>query len=144
MRNNYTGFGGSLDLNAIVEFIDSGRNVLLAANSVVSDTMRALAAEVGVEIDEKGTKVFDHFYHAKRIDQAPDHNLIAATDVVSSKAILPNGVKVCDENLNFHTVWRACLSWCHVLHAVRLPTRACRALCCSVVWPQLSPLTHSW
>lgn len=88
----FAGFGGSIELSSILEFIDSGRNVLLAVSTNVSDTMRALAAEVGVDLEEKGTSVFDHFGHAVVGDQA-DHTLIVARDAVDSKAILPHGLK---------------------------------------------------
>ena len=72
---------------AILEFIDSGRNVLVAASSDVSDTIRTLAAEVGVDLDEKGSKVFDHFSHAS-LEGTADHTLLIAKDAVKSEAIL--------------------------------------------------------
>lgn len=93
MNPRNAGFGGSLDVPAILEFIDSGRNVLLAANSQVSDTMRTLAAEVGIDVDEKGTKVFDHFSFSSLGGKA-DHTLIAASSFVDAPAILGKGVKV--------------------------------------------------
>ena len=76
---------------AILEFVDSGHNLLLAVNSEVSDTMRLLAAEVGVDLDEKGTSVFDHF----GAQQAGDPTLIATTEVAQLRSIFgEQGVKV--------------------------------------------------
>lgn len=77
-----TGFGGEVDVPGILEFIDSGRNVLLAASSEVSDTLRTIAAEVGVELDEKGTSVFDH------MSGQGDPKLIASTELAKLSSFL--------------------------------------------------------
>jgi hypothetical protein len=77
------GFGGTLDAQTILDFVDSGHNVLLAASSDVSEAMRGLAAEFGVDLDDKGTKVFDHFSHGS-IHGAEDHTLVASSDLVDS------------------------------------------------------------
>lgn len=53
-------FGGSLSVEAITSFIDGGGNVLVVADSSVGDTIRELAMECGVEIDEENTSVIDH------------------------------------------------------------------------------------
>jgi oligosaccharyltransferase complex subunit beta len=53
-------FGGTIDVAAITSFIDGGGNVLVAADSNVGETIRDLASECGVEIDEEGTAVIDH------------------------------------------------------------------------------------
>ena len=79
----YAGFGGSLDAQTILDFVDSGHNVLLAASSDVSEAMRNLAAEFGVDLDDKGTKVFDHFGHGS-VNGAEDHTLVASSDLVDS------------------------------------------------------------
>jgi len=78
------GFGGAIDVATILEFIDSGRNVLLAASSEVSDTMRTLAAEVGVDLDEKGSSVYDHM----GAQQDGDPTLIASSEVARLSNIL--------------------------------------------------------
>lgn len=43
--------GGALDVAQIAEFVDSGRDVLLAVDSGVSEELRELAQELGVDID---------------------------------------------------------------------------------------------
>jgi oligosaccharyltransferase complex subunit beta len=66
--------------------VDSGKNLLLAASSDASDAIRSLALECGVELDDKGTAVYDHFSH-QAAGGASDPTLIATTAVVDSKAI---------------------------------------------------------
>lgn len=57
---NIKEFGGLMDISSIIDFIDSGHNILIAADEHVSDPIRELAAEVGVEFDEEGKIVLDH------------------------------------------------------------------------------------
>lgn len=91
----------------MLEFIDSGRNVIIAASSEVSDTIRSLIAEVGIDLDDKGTKVFDHFSSAS----ASDHTLVASSEAVQSTAILGKGIKVSQLfNDHFATLDRQILS----------------------------------
>ncbi len=89
------GFGGGLDVRSILEFVDSGRNLILAGSSQASETLRTLAAEVGVDIDDKGTSVYDHFSHAVGANGQPDHTLVVAKDLVASPAIFGALPKVC-------------------------------------------------
>ena len=46
------GFGGSVDQNAILEFIDAGHDMILAADSSANDLIRGIATECGVDFDE--------------------------------------------------------------------------------------------
>lgn len=87
------GFGGSIDVPAILEFVDSGRDLIVVGSSQVSETIRTLAAEVGVDLDDKGTSVFDHFSHALGADGQPDHTLVVTTDIVSSSGILGSDIQ---------------------------------------------------
>ncbi len=69
-------FGGSIDLNAITDFIDNGGgNVLVAASSDVGDILRDLGMEVGLELDERGTSVIDHLNYD--VKDEGGHTLIA-------------------------------------------------------------------
>lgn len=68
--------------------MDAGRNVLIAASTEVSELMRTLATEVGVDLDDKGTKVFDHFSYATFADGKQDHTAVLTRDVVQSAAIV--------------------------------------------------------
>jgi hypothetical protein len=47
-----SGFGGSVDQNAVLEFIDAGHDMILAADSSASDLIRGIATECGVDFDE--------------------------------------------------------------------------------------------
>jgi len=51
-----------VDVPSILDFIDEGHNVLLAADSTVSDPSREIATECGVEFDEEDSYVLDHFH----------------------------------------------------------------------------------
>eukprot|EP00729_Bicosta_minor_P002668 gene2668-33999_t len=56
-----TGLGErNLQSSTIAEFIDSGGNVLVAADSNTADFTRDVAANCGFELDEAGTAVIDH------------------------------------------------------------------------------------
>ncbi|CAL9073125.1 unnamed protein product [Musa textilis] len=45
-------FGGSLDLVAVLDFVDAGNDLILAADSSASDLMREIATDCGVDFDE--------------------------------------------------------------------------------------------
>lgn len=45
--------GGAVDAAQIVEFADSGRDVLLAVDSDVSEELRSLGQDLGVDIDTR-------------------------------------------------------------------------------------------
>lgn len=46
------GFGGSVDVAAILDFVDSGRDLIIAADTNASDLIRELAAETGADFDD--------------------------------------------------------------------------------------------
>lgn len=45
--------GGAIDAAQVVEFVDAGRDVLLAVDSDVSEELRSLAQDLGVDIDAR-------------------------------------------------------------------------------------------
>jgi hypothetical protein len=53
-------FGGTVDVQAITNFIDGGGNVLVAASSNIGEAIRDLGSECGIEFDEEKTAVIDH------------------------------------------------------------------------------------
>jgi oligosaccharyltransferase complex subunit beta len=81
-------FTGTTSTESLVEFIDAGGNIIVTADVETGDAIRDLASEVGVEIDESGNSVIDHFnfdekdegYHTK-IRTSPD-NLISSEHIV--------------------------------------------------------------
>ncbi|KAL8549752.1 hypothetical protein ACS0TY_008550 [Phlomoides rotata] len=83
-------FGGSLDLEGVLDFVDSGHDLILAADSSASDLIRSIAAECGVDFDEDPSAVvIDHTGYAVSETEG-DHSLIAADDFIQSDVILGN------------------------------------------------------
>ncbi|KAJ3670198.1 hypothetical protein LUZ60_010522 [Juncus effusus] len=81
-------FGGSLDQNAILEFVDAGHDLILAADSFASDLIRGIATECGADFDEDpAALVIDHSCYAVSETEG-DHTLIAADDLIQAKVIL--------------------------------------------------------
>lgn len=83
-----------MDTSSILEFVDAGHNLLVAASSEVSETVRSLAVECGVDVDERGTKVYDHFSHAS-LGGSADHTTVASLDVARLSAVFAKDIKVC-------------------------------------------------
>ncbi|KAE8124288.1 hypothetical protein FH972_019187 [Carpinus fangiana] len=48
-----SGFGGPVDLAAILDFVDSGHDLIIVADSNASDLIREIATESGVDFDEE-------------------------------------------------------------------------------------------
>eukprot|EP01104_Vermistella_antarctica_P016201 TRINITY_DN5488_c2_g1_i1.p1 TRINITY_DN5488_c2_g1~~TRINITY_DN5488_c2_g1_i1.p1 ORF type:complete len:453 (-),score=121.04 TRINITY_DN5488_c2_g1_i1:6-1337(-) len=82
-------FGGSVDVDALLDFIDDGRNILIATGTKVSDSVRDLARECGVEFDDDHTAVYDHF-NFDSSDFDGDHTLIVADRFANAPVILAN------------------------------------------------------
>ena len=62
----FLGFGGALDLAAVLDFVDSGHDLIIAADSSSSDLIKSVATECGVDFDEVGVEfmmywIFFHF-----------------------------------------------------------------------------------
>jgi oligosaccharyltransferase complex subunit beta len=85
--------GGGLTADSIVEFIDDGGNVMIAAGPETGNLIRDLAAEVGMELDEDGTSVIDHLNFDPR-DEG-NHDLI-----VSEHANLIRSEKIVGKTTN--------------------------------------------
>ncbi|EPS64575.1 hypothetical protein M569_10206, partial [Genlisea aurea] len=81
-------FGGSIDAAAILDFVDSGHDLILAADASPSELIREIAVECGVEFDEDPqASVIDHTSYAVSETEG-DHTLIAADDLIESEVIL--------------------------------------------------------
>lgn len=83
-----TGVGANSDHTTLLEFIDAGKDVLIAVESSASELMRSLAADVGFDLDAKGALMTDHVGYVK--SAMVDHTLIASEEFVQSSAILGN------------------------------------------------------
>ena len=64
--------------------MDAGHGLLLAVDSLVSESQRELAADFGVDLEPSGHVVIDHFRHAAG---DPDHVAVLAEAVVESAGI---------------------------------------------------------
>lgn len=84
--------GGAVDVEQLVEFVDAGHDLLLAVDSSVSEEMRALADQLGVDVDASGHSVIDHFNYDATTGAA-DHATVLASNYVQSEAVLPGGLK---------------------------------------------------
>nr|GMD00128.1 dolichyl-diphosphooligosaccharide--protein glycosyltransferase 48 kDa subunit [Ipomoea batatas] len=81
-------FGGSVDAASILDFVDSGHDLILAADASASDLIREIVTECGVDFDEDpAALVIDHMSYAVS-DTEGDHTLIVATDFIQSEVIL--------------------------------------------------------
>ncbi|KAI5314297.1 hypothetical protein L3X38_043473 [Prunus dulcis] len=81
-------FGGSIDLAAIIDFVDSGHDLIIAADTNASDLIRQIAVECGVDFDEDpAAVVIDHTSYAVS-DTEGDHTVIASDDFIKSDVIL--------------------------------------------------------
>lgn len=79
----------SLGADDVVEFINAGHNVLLAADTGVSETIRDIASECGAELAGPTTAVIDH-HNFDKSDFEGRHTAIIADDVIDAPVILGN------------------------------------------------------
>jgi oligosaccharyltransferase complex subunit beta len=86
------GFGGKINSKEILEFVDAGRNLLLVAEPGSGDAIRSLAAESGVDLDDKNTAVYDHF-HYQAAGGVSDHTLVTST-ITGPSPIVPDKLPV--------------------------------------------------
>ncbi|KAF2283602.1 hypothetical protein GH714_012154 [Hevea brasiliensis] len=87
-------FGVALDLAAVLDFVDSGHDLIVAADASASDLIKSIATECGVDFDESLRNIagsigfgFDHKNFAVSEIEG-DHTLIAADDFIQSDVIL--------------------------------------------------------
>ncbi|KAK1292251.1 Dolichyl-diphosphooligosaccharide--protein glycosyltransferase 48 kDa subunit [Acorus calamus] len=81
-------FGGSLNLAAVLDFVDSGHDLILSADETASDLIRDIAIECGIDFDEdQSSVVIDHISYAVS-EKEGDHTLIASDDFIRSDVIL--------------------------------------------------------
>lgn len=78
---------GSLDAPALLTFLDDGGNLLVAGDSEISEPIRALAAECGVEFHESGSAVMDHVSF-DAADVTGDHTRILASTYTAASPIV--------------------------------------------------------
>uniref|UniRef100_A0A5S6Q6K1 Dolichyl-diphosphooligosaccharide--protein glycosyltransferase 48 kDa subunit n=1 Tax=Trichuris muris TaxID=70415 RepID=A0A5S6Q6K1_TRIMR len=89
-------FGGSAAVNDLPKYIDSGGNVLVAADSKLGYGIAVLANQCGLEFDAENAYVIDHFHYNKIGDNgrhtllvAPPGNLDHVQPIVGSRQLAP-------------------------------------------------------
>ncbi|KAI9182065.1 hypothetical protein LWI28_021725 [Acer negundo] len=81
-------FGGSINVASIADFVDSGHDLIIAADTNASDLIREISTESGVDFDENAAAmVIDHTGYAVSNTDG-DHTLIATDDLIKSDVIL--------------------------------------------------------
>ncbi|CAL5403654.1 unnamed protein product [Camellia sinensis] len=81
-------FGGSIDLAAIMDFVDAGYDLIMGANSSASNLIREIAPDCGVDFDEDpGAMVIDHISYAVS-DTDGNLTLIASAEFIQSEVLL--------------------------------------------------------
>jgi oligosaccharyltransferase complex subunit beta len=76
----------------MLEFVDTNHNIFLVSSTTLSNELRELATDSGLQIDEEGTTVFDHFQFEKEKDKEQNHNVIYSNDYPYSKTVLGDKV----------------------------------------------------
>ncbi|XP_071945509.1 dolichyl-diphosphooligosaccharide--protein glycosyltransferase 48 kDa subunit-like [Antedon mediterranea] len=81
-------FGGSIGEESVLDFIDGGGNVLIAAGSSIGEPIREIGSNCGVEFDEENTAVIDHLNFDVKDEGM--HTLIVAdpANIIDSKIIV--------------------------------------------------------
>jgi len=70
----------------VLEFIDNGGNVIIAADSNIGDIVREISTECNVEFDEESTNVIDHLNY-DIADPSGDHTLIVSNHLADAPII---------------------------------------------------------
>jgi len=78
-------FAGTVDTDSILNFIDDGYSVILAVDPQLSEAIREVASECGVNFPADGSYVIDHLHHD--VSDQGDHTLITADDVNTNPLI---------------------------------------------------------
>lgn len=83
-----TELGGQVTVPTLIDFVDEGHDLLLAVGSDVTEEMRDLAAELGVDVEPAGMIVRDHFHH----DGIKGPSVIAAGKHIDTNAVFDKAV----------------------------------------------------
>ena len=69
-------FGRRLSIKEVIDFVDSGRNLMLIGSPELSKRVFDVGAECGIDFETSGSNVLDHFHHAKLEGKDFDPHLI--------------------------------------------------------------------
>ncbi|KAI8616390.1 Dolichyl-diphosphooligosaccharide--protein glycosyltransferase subunit WBP1 [Chytriomyces sp. MP71] len=86
--------GSALAATKVVDFVNRGGNVILAASSKVSEAIRDVGIELSADFDEKGNAVFDAFNSVDIDgDGKPENAVVRVSRVVGDTVIIPPSLK---------------------------------------------------
>lgn len=87
---NVVEFGGNVTSKSIIDFIDDGGNVLVAASSQITEPLKEIAAECGVEFSDENTFVIDRF-NSDVNDDGRNTLILSETDnLINNQLIVGN------------------------------------------------------
>eukprot|EP00002_Diphylleia_rotans_P024562 TRINITY_DN4859_c0_g2_i1.p1 TRINITY_DN4859_c0_g2~~TRINITY_DN4859_c0_g2_i1.p1 ORF type:complete len:434 (-),score=94.55 TRINITY_DN4859_c0_g2_i1:295-1596(-) len=69
-------YSSQVNAQALIDFVDSGRNLLIAADPSASDSLREIAKTFGARLLDTDSYVTDHFNFASSLDTG-DHTVLA-------------------------------------------------------------------
>jgi hypothetical protein len=90
LRYCNAGFGGAVDVAGILDFIDSGRDVIIAGDIGMSDAIRDLANECGVEFDEVNKKCTSSAVQISMMHMCMRHIYVCVPQLLFPMEILNN------------------------------------------------------
>jgi len=76
-----------ISVSEVLEFIDEGNSVIVAADSNLGDATRDLASECNIEFDQSGTVVIDHLHFDLDLDDGT-HSFLAVDRFVQSPVMI--------------------------------------------------------
>jgi oligosaccharyltransferase complex subunit beta len=82
-------FGGAVNIRALIDFVDAGGNLLVTGNDRTAESVRELAAELGVEFDRENRLAIDHSHFDRRLDNGSHSALsVASESLIDSESIV--------------------------------------------------------
>ncbi|TPX42278.1 dolichyl-diphosphooligosaccharide---protein glycotransferase [Synchytrium endobioticum] len=84
-------YGNEFSIGKIIDYVNAGGNVLVAASSSVSEFIRDLALEFSADFDEAGRSVFDDF-HSLDANTQSSASKIKSSNFIQNPHILPPSV----------------------------------------------------
>jgi oligosaccharyltransferase complex subunit beta len=90
---NVVEFGGNITTKSIIDFIDAGGNVLVAASPQLTEPVKEIAGECGVEFSDEDTFVIDRFNTDSNDDGMNTLIAVSTDDLINNQIIVGNAKK---------------------------------------------------
>jgi oligosaccharyltransferase complex subunit beta len=82
----------TLTAAAISGFVQKGGNLIMAGDKEMSDLMREVAADFGVELDKRRALVTDHFSYEPKLDLGGSHVSVVSSAVLKNERVVGKAV----------------------------------------------------